>query len=101
MSARETHVTEWGLADCAGVLRPPGVSLRRANIKRRMSRRGLRADTVACDGSDAGGRFRSTLVVENSVRDVILTSFTKGTIPTCPRCAVMRDDALEGRLPRR
>lgn len=95
-----THVTEWGLADCAGVLRPPGVSLRRGNIKRRMKRLGLRVDTVACDGSSAVGRLHSP-PFKLTTRDVILTTNTKSTVPTCPRCAVLRDEALEGRLPAR
>lgn len=31
--------------------------------------------------------------------DTILTLHTPAKVPTCPRCAVLRDAALEGRLP--
>ena len=96
-----THVTEFGLADCAGVLLTPDRSRLLKNVARRMGRLGLRRDTVACDGSSASGRLRSELVKERAQRDVIMTMRTRSTVPTCPRCAVLRDEALEGRLPNR
>jgi len=34
-------------------------------------------------------------------RTVILSATAERRIPTCPRCAVLRDEALEGRLPKR
>lgn len=95
-----THVTEWGLADCAGRLRPIGRSLTRAAMMARMKRLGLRRDTVACDGTAVAGRFRAK-AGEWVGGDVILSANTTSTIPTCPRCAVLRDEALEGRLPKR
>lgn len=52
---------------------------------------GLRPDTRACDQGE----------VEMPGHDAILTSLTPSRVPTCPRCAVMRDEALEGRLPKR
>lgn len=94
-----THVTEWGLADCAGRLRPHGRSTTRGAMKARMKRLGLRADVVACDGSYAGGRGRAKAGNDWVGGDVVLTTHTAKTIPTCPRCAVLRDEALEGRLP--
>lgn len=73
MSARETHVTEWGLASCAGLSMESG------------ERAGMRFMTVACGTSLFG------------INDIVVFD----TAPTCPRCAVMRDEALEGRLPTR
>lgn len=69
-----THVTEWGLAACAGV-----------NTNMALYGTALRAMTVACTGEPA--ERRSDLV------------FAVDTVPTCPRCAVLRDAALEGKLP--
>lgn len=99
-----THVTEWGLAWVAGRLMPKGASARRRNVKARMKRLGLRMDTVACDGSDCttGTRYITRSLVSASGwtnNDVILASRTATTVPTCPRCAVLRDAALEGKLP--
>lgn len=73
-----THVTEIGLGSVMGM------------DAMRMAAHGLRPMTVACTGlaiSDLGwGRC----------------VFAGGDIiPTCPRCAVLRDEALEGRLPKR
>jgi len=84
VSPRETHVTEFGLGLCAGIVPTDG---RYANMRAR----GLRADTRACDESE----------VKVPGRDALLTVVTPTTIPTCPRCAVLRDEALEGRLPAR
>jgi hypothetical protein len=33
--------------------------------------------------------------------DVIRAGYTMSSVPTCPRCAVLRDAALEGVLPKR
>ncbi len=85
-----THVTETGLAICANRLFPRGASRSRAAVRSRMRRLGLRVDTVACDGTPSGGRY---------ARDVIMSAFTASKVPTCPRCAVLRDAALEGKLP--
>ena len=72
MSALETHVTEWGLVACSGMSAEEG------------ERSGMRCMTVACGAPFYGD---SHVVVAPT------------TIPTCPRCAVLRDEALEGRLP--
>lgn len=96
-----THVTEFGLAHCAGVLWPPGRSTTRGAMLARMKRLGLRRDTVACDGTYAGGRYRAKAGNDWVGGDVIMSASTPDTIPTCPRCAVLRDEALEGRLPKR
>lgn len=101
MSARETHVTEWGLADCAGVLLPPGRSRLYRNVRARMKRLGLHRDVVACDGSSSAGRLRWNIGIIVDDGDVILTKHAIATVPSCPRCAVLRDEALEGRLPKR
>ena len=96
-----THVTEWGLADCAGILFQPGRSRSRQAVIARLKRRGLHRDTVACDGSAVNGRCLG----ENpppagwSSGDVIFTTRTTKVVPTCERCSVLRDAALEGRLP--
>ena len=74
VSARETHVTEFGLGLCAGLSMQEG------------ERAGMRFMTVACGAPFYGD---SHVVVAPT------------TVPTCPRCAVMRDEALEGRLPKR
>jgi len=90
VSARETHVTEFGLGLCAGVVPTAGWY---GNIMAReaLRARGLRADTRACDGAE----------VELPGHDAMLTANTPFRVPTCPRCAVLRDEALEGRLPAR
>jgi len=92
VSARETHVTEFGLGVCAGV--PSGL----------MRESGLRPDTRACgdigqpfDGSGGLARY----IGVDQCGDTILTIRTPLAVPTCPRCAVLRDEALEGRLPAR
>lgn len=74
MSARETHVTEWGLVACSGMSAEEG------------ERSGMRCMTVACG---------APLLDEAEVVVAVIT------VPTCPRCAVLRDEALEGRLPQR
>jgi hypothetical protein len=92
-----THVTEYGLAGCARKLHPPGRSKSSKAVRARMQRIGIRRDTVACDGSPAGGRYRAALIDVKG--DVILSAYAMQVMPTCPRCAVLRDAALEGRLP--
>ena len=72
-----THVTEYGLAACAGL----GFG--------REGTSGMRVCTIACDESDIAGK------------EYIAASGVPVVIPTCPRCAVLRDEALEGRLPKR
>lgn len=90
MSARDTHVTEFGLGLCAGIVPTVGWH---ANVPARavLRERGLRPDTRACDGAE----------VEVPGNDAMLTVSTPRAVPTCPRCAVLRDEALEGRLPKR
>lgn len=85
-----THVTEIGLGLCAGLI---ARELWHANVDARKALRahGLRPDTRACDG-------RRVVTPE---ADAVLSIVTPTTIPTCPRCAVLRDEALEGRLPKR
>jgi len=73
VSARETHVTEWELGFCAGLLDSAACEAV-----------GLRWLTVACSGDDSVAMDAITFEV-----------------PTCPRCAVLRDEALEGKLPKR
>lgn len=95
MSARETHVThvtEFGLGLCAGLL------------SGRLLESGLRPDARACgdigqpfDGSGGSVRY----IGIDQCGDTILTIRAPHTVPTCPRCAVLRDEALEGRLPKR
>jgi hypothetical protein len=71
-----THVTEWGLGRLV---------LGRSSPKT-MREWKLRADTRACDGVKVKPRhYLSVSVLQR--------------LPTCPRCAVLRDEALEGRLP--
>ena len=77
MSAGETHVTELGLGSAAGL------------SALEMAECGLRSMTLACSGRSA-----------DEARGCVLV-FAVDTIPTCPRCAVLRDEALEGRLPAR
>lgn len=84
MSARETHVTEWGLGR---------IVLGKSSPKT-MREWKLRPDTRACDGVKVKSRNYGD-------RTVILSVSTERRVPTCPRCAVMRDEALEGRLPTR
>jgi len=54
---------------------------------------------VACDGTPAGGRYFVNLY-STPKGDVLLSASTPRLVPTCPRCAVLRDEALEGRLPK-
>lgn len=84
MSARETHVTEWGLGRLV---------LGRSSPKT-MREWKLRPDTRACDGVKVKSRSYED-------RTVILSATAERRVPTCPRCAVLRDEALEGRLPAR
>ena len=89
MSARETHVTEWGLYMLA--TRPPSdplTSLWSYEIDE-MTRAGYLANYAAC---------ADLRIVES---EHIGFHLTRTTVPTCPRCAVLRDEALEGRLPKR
>ena len=83
MSARETHVTEWGLGVCTGLQIPIHKST------------GLRMDTVACMGMELCNTDLSY------PSDVLFSEDAAVQVPTCPRCAVLRDEALEGRLPKR
>ena len=86
MSARETHVTEFGLGLCAGVAPIAGWYRNGGALKRA----GLRPDTRACDGAEKVLGY-----------DAMPTIHALTQVPTCPRCAVLRDEALEGRLPKR
>lgn len=98
----ERHVTEWGLGLCwawaTGVTIPPVTTesgAYRATRDREawFARHGLRPDTVACTGSQR---------VEGAWFEHVIASITAvSTVPTCQRCAVLRDAALEGRLPER
>ena len=78
-----THVTEWGLGRLV---------LGRSSPKT-MREWKLRPDTRACDGVRVKPRSYGD-------RTVILSATAERRVPTCPRCAVLRDEALEGRLPR-
>jgi hypothetical protein len=88
-----THVTEWGLGLCAGIVDfhepapPEGRTSTLLDV-------GLRPDTLACTGE----KFTDADVDEGRIQR-ILSAFANKKIPTCPRCAVLRDEALEGRLP--
>lgn len=66
----------WGLVSCAKMRLDDAVAA------------GLLPGVVACSGEPA--RKNDDHLV-----------FAGNTIPTCPRCAVLRDAALEGRLPER
>ena len=79
--AGTAHVTEWALGECVF-----GTS-----DEQSIDRAGFRWATVACDGSNSVPRV-DCVGFDEGVREVILT---------CPRCAVLRDAALEGRLPQR
>lgn len=77
-----THVTEFGLRYCAG-------------LEAAHRRTTLLADTVACTGE---------LVCETALLypdNFLFSEDAVVRVPTCPRCAVLRDEALEGRLPKR
>ncbi len=82
-----THITEWGLATCAKMLDmrwPVGEAARLGAL-------GIREDTVACDESKViDGRW-----IQGGEGDVVLTILARTVIPTCARCAVLRDEALE------
>ena len=79
-----THVTEWGL----------GRLVLGKSSPKTMKAWGLKADTRACDGVKVKTR-------NYKERTLILSVMAERRVPTCPRCAVMRDEALEGRLPKR
>lgn len=81
-----THISEWGLGVCAGI----GVGV--VGTIEEMRAHGLRSDTVACSGEGA-----PTVGYEN----LAIMELAVERLPTCPRCAVLRDAALEGRLPRK
>lgn len=94
------HLTEWGLGLCfakvTGQVVPviEGGDFGALDASRRHDwflSHGLRADTVACDGRQRteGAWFEQ----------VYPSASALATVPTCPRCAVLRDAALEGRLP--
>lgn len=89
------HVTEWGLGLCAGVAgegKPTALVDRRALLEAR----GLRPDTIACTGA----KFTDDDIDSGRI-ERILSAYVRSSLPTCPRCAVLRDAALEGRLPPR
>ena len=84
-----THATEFGLGFCARV---NGEARGGPKATARFKAAGLRGDTRACDGSPA--------VYNHDRGDWCHLSITlHDKVPTCPRCAVLRDEALEGRLP--
>lgn len=83
-----THVTEFGLGLCAGVTTRPGLPWGRLQLE--LS--GLRPDRIACNGA----LWEDP---EPEEQEVIPTILCQSRVPTCPRCAVLRDAALEGRLP--
>jgi hypothetical protein len=71
-----THMTEYGVAVCLD-------ASRRDSIRDRGEALGLRPDRAACNG----------MLI--SVYDRVLSMFTATRLPTCLRCAVLRDEALE------
>jgi hypothetical protein len=85
-----THVTEFGLGLCAGVTNRPGLPFGRMVLEAQ----GLRPDRIACNGA----RWEDP---EPEGQQVIPSVQCRSRVPTCPRCAVLRDAALEGRLPQR
>lgn len=98
------HVTEWGLAHCAGLLLPPGRSRTFGAINARMRRRNLLRDVVACDGSYSAGRYSHPTRLQfrnGGTGDVVAMLDTPNKIPTCHTCSMLREQALEGRMPTR
>lgn len=96
-----THVTEWGLGLCAGMLEDEDW-LPSEGEASRLREVGLRPDTVACDGLPSDGAIGGgphSPTVDGG--DVFTLRHCLRGIPTCPACAVLRDAALEGRLPER
>lgn len=91
MSARETHVTEWGLYLLATSPSTRVVGGLSEALIAEMEAAGFNAACVACT-SDALAVGDGPAI---GYHDILTT------VPTCPRCAVLRDEALEGRLPKR
>lgn len=89
-----THVTEWGLGLCARIADYSAAS----SVDRRalLIARGLRPDTIACTGV----KFTDDDIDSGRI-DRVLSAFARSRLPSCPKCAVLRDAALEGRLPQR
>jgi hypothetical protein len=75
MSAPLTHATVWGWTHLRSGL---------------MQERDTPDWVRACDGARCS---------DSTGRDITLipADYLRNTIPTCPRCAVLRDAALEGR----
>jgi len=73
-----THLTEWGLGVCAGI----------PLYKKDLAMAGLRPDTHACSG-----RRESSEGID-WLEETLLSGKAKVVVPTCPRCAVLRDEAL-------
>lgn len=95
----ETHVTEWGLAVCADLLYPKGRSHSHPAAMARMRRLGLRKNAQACDGSDVMGRWLPSGEVEpTNMQCVLFTVLSRNRIPSCPRCQMLRESALQGVL---
>lgn len=95
----KTHITEWGLAVCMGLLYPPGRSHSHSAAVARMRRLKLRKNTQACDGADVMGRWLPSGEVEpTNAQCVLFTALSRSRIPSCTRCQMLRESALQGVL---
>ena len=81
-----THLTEWGVGTMLGARL---VAAKDAiGVQREFEALGLRPDKAACDGHPV------------SISGRVPSGQPDHHIPTCPRCAVLRDEVLEtGRVP--
>ena len=85
-----THVTEWGLGLL--LLHKDVILGVAAGDQVALKLMGLHADRIACTGTSGAGYPPNSVINYFNARD---------TVPTCQRCAVMRDEVLEGCLPKR
>jgi len=91
----ETHVTEWGLYMLATSPSTRVVDGLSDALITEMEAAGFNAACAACTSE--------ALAVALAVGDGPDIGYhdIHTTVPTCPRCAVLRDEALDGRLPKR
>lgn len=81
------HATEFGIGFCARLNVVDGNPVHGMKAMRLFRKHGLRGDTRACDG-------KRIVNAEYERRGVIFSMFLPSMVPSCPKCAVLRDQAL-------
>lgn len=81
------HATEFGIGFCAQLNVVDGRPVYGKSAMRLFRKHGLRGDTRACDG-------KRIVNAEYDRKEVIFSMFLPSSVPSCPKCAVLRDEAL-------